>query len=150
MSTPARELVLSAEEGAGSAGGSPAIRDADAAAAGGPPALPGHPVRLDLDDPAVRGVAAASLRNPPFEVIGHDLKRDALRLAARGIELGGRAFDVMIAAALTDPIAGDTLETLAAERLGARPAAIPRQRRGRGGRRERTAAARRAAARPAA
>ena len=81
------------------------------------------PVRLDLTDPAVHAVAAAALADPPFTVIGHDLKRDALRLAACGIELGGQGFDVMIAAALTDPAAADRLETLATELLGARPAA---------------------------
>jgi DNA polymerase-1 len=80
------------------------------------------PVHVPLGDPALRAVAAAALAAPQFEIIGHDLKRDALRLAACGIELGGPSFDAMIAAALTDPAAGDRLELLAAELLGARPA----------------------------
>jgi DNA polymerase I len=81
------------------------------------------PVRLRLDDPALCEVVREQLRDAPFAVIGHDLKRDLLHLGARGIGLGGRGFDVMIAAALTDPNAADTLEKLAAELLGARPAA---------------------------
>ena len=97
VSTPARAVVMSAGDGT--------------------------PLSVDLADAALHGAVAAALRAPPFEVIGHDLKRDALRLAACGIDLGGRAFDVMIAAALTDPIAADTLERLAAELLGLRPAA---------------------------
>src|SRR5262245_35673175 len=80
------------------------------------------PVHVPLADASLREIAAAALRAPEFEIIGHDLKRDALRLAACGIELGERTFDVMIAAALTDPTAGDRLELLAAELLGARPA----------------------------
>src|SRR5262249_58737748 len=96
VTAPARELVLEAGE-----------------------ALP---ARLPLDDPTLCCVAEEALREPPFEVIGHDLKRDALHLAARGIELGGRAFDVLIAGALTDPTVGTTLEALAAELLGTRPA----------------------------
>jgi len=96
VSTPARELVLGA---------------ADA-----------PPVRVPLDDPALLRAAQDALRDPPFEVIGHDLKRDALHLAAHGIELGGRGFDVMIAGALTEPTVGTTLEALAAELLGTRPA----------------------------
>ena len=83
----------------------------------------GAPVRIDLSDPAVHAVAAAALSGSAFEIIGHDLKRDALRLGACGIELGGRRFDVMIAAALSEPTAGDRLETLATDVLGARPAA---------------------------
>src|SRR5215470_14229259 len=96
VTMPARELVLGA---------------ADA-----------PPMRLPLDDPVLLRTAQEALRDPPFEVIGHDLKRYALHLAARGIDLGGRAFDVMIAGALTDPTVGTTLEALAAELLGTRPA----------------------------
>jgi DNA polymerase-1 len=95
VSAPARELVLAAAEGS--------------------------VARLRLDDPALQRAASEALRDPPFEVIGHDLKRDMLHLAARGIELGGRGFDVMIAAALSDPAAGTSLDALAAEFLGARP-----------------------------
>jgi DNA polymerase I len=94
---PARELVLDTGDGA--------------------------PVRIRLDDPALRRVARDALRAAPFEIIGHDLKRDILHLAAQGLELGGRSFDVMIAAALTDPAVGGTLEALAADLLGTRPAA---------------------------
>ncbi len=93
---PARELVLAA---------------ADAA-----------PIRVPLSDPALCRLAAGALCDPGVEVIGYDLKRDALHLAAHGVDVGGRAFDVMIAAALTDPTAGNTLDALAAEILGTRPA----------------------------
>ena len=95
VSAPARELMLAAADGS--------------------------VARLRLDDPALDRAAAEALRDPPFEVIGHDLKRDMLHLAAHGMELGGRGFDVMIAAALSDPAAGSSLDALATEFLGARP-----------------------------
>jgi len=79
------------------------------------------PVRARLDDPALRRVVGEALRAPSFDVIGHDLKRDALHLAACGLELGGRTFDVMIAAALADPAADIALDALAADLLGTRP-----------------------------
>jgi len=96
VSAPARELVL--------------------AAAAAPP------LRVALDDPALCAAAQAALRDPTFEVVGHDLKRDALHLAARGLALGGPVFDVMIAGALTDPDVGDSLDALAVALLGTRPA----------------------------
>jgi DNA polymerase-1 len=82
------------------------------------------PLQVSLEDPSLSAVAATELAAPAFQVIGHDLKRDALHLAARGIALGGNGFDVMIAAALTDPTSGDRLEGLVTDVLGARPAAF--------------------------
>jgi DNA polymerase-1 len=94
--TPARELVLSA--------------------AGAPP------VRLPLDDEALREAARTGLADADLEIIGHEVKRDLLALAARGMPPCGRAFDVAIAAALVDVTAAPTLERLAADTLGMRPA----------------------------
>ena len=95
--TPARELVLSA--------------------AGAPP------VCVPLAAEAMAEAAAAGLADGELAIIGHDLKRDLLALTARGIALGGRAFDVAIAASLVDVTAGaPPLERLAADLLGAHPA----------------------------
>ncbi len=93
-STPARDLVLATKEHA--------------------------PVRVPLDDSALRAPVAAGLESPSFELIGHDLKLDFLRLAAAELPAGAAAFDVMIASYLVDAGATHGLEALAAEVLGAR------------------------------
>ena len=94
--TPARELVLSAAGGA--------------------------PVRLPIDDASLREAAREGLADAELEIIGHDLKRDLLALSARDLPLCGRAFDVAIAATLVDVGAAGTLERLAADVIGQRPA----------------------------
>lgn len=94
--TPARELVLSA---AGAA-----------------------PVRLSLHEAPLREAAREGLSDAALEVIGYDLKRDLLALSAGELPLDGRTFDVAIAAALVDVGAAPTLERLAADVLGERPA----------------------------
>ncbi|HSQ00716.1 MAG TPA: DNA polymerase I [Candidatus Dormibacteraeota bacterium] len=94
--TPARELLMSA--------------------AGAPP------VRLPLAPPALLETARAGLADPDLEIIGHDLKRDLLALTAADIPLRGRLFDVAIGAALVDVTSAGTLERLAADLLGERPA----------------------------
>ncbi len=91
--TPARELVLCADDAA--------------------------PVRVPLDRPELRAAIQEALREPSFELIAHDLKRDLLRLAAADLTVGGTAFDVMIASYLLDAAATHGLEELAAEVLGA-------------------------------
>ncbi|MBX3025522.1 DNA polymerase I [bacterium] len=93
--TPAGELVMSA--GAGGA------------------------VRVPLGPAETLAVARAGLATPGMETLGHDLKRDLLALAAAGLPLPGRLFDVAIAAALVDVTAAPTLERLAADLLGERP-----------------------------
>lgn len=94
--TPARELLL--------------------CAAGAPPA------RLPLASPALREAARAGLADGALEILGHDLKRDLLALTAGDLPLGGPLFDVAIGAALVDVTAAATLERLAADLLGERPA----------------------------
>jgi DNA polymerase-1 len=79
------------------------------------------PARLPLAQGTLQAAARVGLADPSFEVIGHDLKRDLLHLAASDVALGGRVFDVMIAAALVDPTIGGTLEQLAAALIGTRP-----------------------------
>jgi DNA polymerase-1 len=74
---------------------------------------------LTDDGPPVNTPAREIVFNAHLQVIGHDLKRDLLALEARGIALGGPAFDVAIAAALIDSTVGGTLERLAQDRLGA-------------------------------
>jgi DNA polymerase-1 len=79
----------------------------------------GGPVRVPLTDEAAVRAVHEGLGDAHLQVIGHDLKRDLLALEARGIALGGPAFDVAIAAALIDSTVGGTLERLAQDRLGA-------------------------------
>jgi DNA polymerase-1 len=79
-----------------------------------------QPLRLSLDDAELRYAAQRELREPGFELIGHDLKSDFLRLAAGGVSIGGHGFDVMIAAHLVDAPASHDLEELAAAVLGIR------------------------------
>lgn len=81
----------------------------------------GPPVRVPLTEASMQDAVRRGLAGAPFELVGHDLKRDALHLGVAGIELGPRQFDVMIAAALTEPAASGTLEALAADLLGVRP-----------------------------
>ena len=82
----------------------------------------GAPVRLSLAEAPLCAAARDGLADAALEVVGHDLKRDLLALSARGLPLPARAFDVAIAAALVDVGAAGTLERLAADVLGERPA----------------------------
>ncbi|MGE0519896.1 MAG: DNA polymerase I [Candidatus Binatia bacterium] len=95
VTTPARELVLD------TAGESP--------------------VRVPLVDDGLVEIVRAGVADAELEVIGHDLKRDLLALHARGITVGGRSFDVAIAAALVDATAPTLLERLILELLGTEP-----------------------------
>ncbi len=83
-----------------------------------------QPLRVSLDDADLCRAAQQGLSEPGLEFIGHDLKRDLLRLAARGVSVGGRVFDVMIAAHLVDASATQDLEELAAAALGVRVGAF--------------------------
>ena len=78
------------------------------------------PLRLALDTPELAAAVGAGLADVGLDVVGHDLKRDLLALDARGIAVGGRTFDVAIAAALVDGTVPPTLDRLAAELLGTR------------------------------
>jgi len=80
------------------------------------------PVRLPLEAPDMVAAVRDGLADDGMEVFGHDIKRDLLALSARGIALGGRLFDVGLAAALLDASPGVPLERLAAEHLGVYPA----------------------------
>ncbi|MGH7789950.1 MAG: DNA polymerase I [Candidatus Binatia bacterium] len=85
-------------------------------------ALDAPPARLSLANPDLAAAATAALATPAFEIVGHDLKRDLLCLSAGGVAVGGRLFDVMVAAALLDAGPGEPLEQLAVALLGTRPA----------------------------
>ena len=83
-----------------------------------------RPVRIPVDDAKLLQLTREALRDPPFELLVHDLKRDILQLAARGVAVGGQAFDVMIASYLVDAPGTHSLEGLAAAVLGTNLAAF--------------------------
>jgi DNA polymerase-1 len=78
------------------------------------------PLRVSLDDPTLFEALRGELRGPDLEIVAHDLKRDLLRLEARGLTPDCRAFDLMIASYLLEATASHGLEELAAEVLGVR------------------------------
>jgi len=97
--------------------------------AGGGPTTPAHelvlalaegrPLRVPLDRSDTREAVASVLADPHVRFIAHDLKRDLLLLGARGIELVGEVFDVMIASYLLEASTTHRLEELAGDELGA-------------------------------
>ncbi len=81
-------------------------------AAGGSPAC-----RVELGAAAARDQLHRLLADPEIEKVGHDLKRDLLRLAPE-MELAGPRFDTMVASYVLDASATHRLEDLAADVLG--------------------------------
>jgi DNA polymerase-1 len=75
-----------------------------------------HP---NLPEGAVLNALRAVIEDPTIEVVGHDLKADAIMLARHGVRMGGRLFDTMLASYLIDSTrAPHALETLALEHIG--------------------------------
>ena len=83
----------------------------------------GVPVAVPVDAPEAVAALSAWLDEAGHQVIGHDLKRERLRLEARNLPLAAREFDVMVASYLVDPAASHELGPLAARVLGASLAA---------------------------
>jgi DNA polymerase-1 len=80
----------------------------------GPPAL------LSLEEDGAEAAIRRALNEPSFVIVGHDLKQDFLRLAAAGVSVGGKAFDLMVASYLLEATSTHSLEELASRYLGAR------------------------------
>jgi DNA polymerase-1 len=77
----------------------------------------GRAVRVELAREAIRAPVAELLADPELEKVGHDLKRDLLRLDP-AMAVAGPRFDTMVASYLVDAAASHRLEALAAEVLG--------------------------------
>ncbi|MFH1572211.1 MAG: DNA polymerase I [Gemmatimonadota bacterium] len=73
---------------------------------------------------AVLGLFRPALEDPGIEKVGHNLKFDVAALLWSGIEVRGRLFDTMVAAALAVPDLRRSLDYLSQALLGYRPIPI--------------------------
>lgn len=78
----------------------------------------GRPAIVSLAESESRAALASWLGREDLRLIGHDLKRDLLHLAAVDIVVGSRGFDTMIASYLLEASPTHRLEELATDVLG--------------------------------
>jgi len=76
------------------------------------------PLRVPMGEVSLRRELGACLEAPEFEILGHDLKRDVLSLAACGVEVGGVGFDAMIASYLLEATPSHGFGEIASDVLG--------------------------------
>jgi DNA polymerase-1 len=80
----------------------------------------GPPTIVSLAAPDTSAALAGWIGRGDLRLVGHDLKRDLLHLAAGGMAVGSNGFDVMIASYLLEASPTHRLEELATDVLGAR------------------------------